>query len=181
MVLRPSTGLYAAFVEKQSAEIKELKAQLDTATRKFEEMKSQMVETHEKEMDELKSLKARNDFLTDRAVASTRLIKKLNQNMDELKVKQETERYRLKGEHETNIKTLNDRIAHAQNSPLSHIVNNHKHAIPEATHIWGHAVKSTANHTKGVVDALNSHWLSPFAYNTHSTDRGEFESKSDYV
>jgi hypothetical protein len=39
-------------------------------------------------------------------------------------------------------------------------------------------VESTAKHTKGLVDALSSHWLNPFAYNTH-TDRGE--SKSDYV
>ena len=172
--MHPSSnnGLYAAtIVQQKESEIMRLKAKLETANQKFDEMKKLMVETHVKEMNELNSLKSRNEDLSGRVKASTILIKRLNQDMDTLKVKQETERDSLKSEHETNINRLNDRITHAQNSPFSHMVNNRKHDM-------GNAVDSTAKHTKGLVDALGSHWLNPFAFNTH-TDRGD--SKSDYV
>ena len=88
-----NNGLYATIVQQQQSEITGLKAKLVTANQKFEEMKKQMDKTHEKEIDELNSLKSRNLFLTDRAAASSNLIVHLNKNiadMKDLKGKQET-------------------------------------------------------------------------------------------
>ena len=171
--MHPSSnnGLYAAtIVQQKESEIMRLKTKLETANQKFDEMKKQMVETHVKEMNELNSLKSRNEDLSGKVKASTILIKRLNQDMDTLKGKQETERDSLKSEHETNINRLNDRLKHAQNSPFSHMVINRKHDLEHS---------ATAKHTKGLVDALGNHWLNPFTYK--SPTRADSDSTSDYV